>query len=327
VIKLFKRNDIVPFIAIIFIALIIKWNALIHPPSIIDIDSFNRGFVFQWKWIFNFYTSSPHLSVGLALLLQIVFAFYFNLVMNSERLFARKSFIPALSFIIITSWLPFFTLFSTAFIANFFIFAAFAQTLKLYNLPHARRACFDIGCLLGIAILFYFPAISCILLCFLLILLLRPFVLQETIAFLSGIICVVYLTAGIIFVFGNLKSAISHSFYHFALPLKIALPAASLTASIVSITLLVYGAFLINQTGEQNSMAVRKKWNAVFFYCIFGLILGIFSPIFPSYTWIFALTPFSILLSQAFQHKNEKFNNFTLYFLMLALLIVQWMLI
>jgi hypothetical protein len=102
---------------------------------------------------------------------------------------------------------------------------------------------------------------------------------------------------------------------------------ATLISSVVSISLFLYGAFLINQTGEQNSMAVRKKWNALFFYSLFALFVGLFSPIFPSYTWIVTITPFSILLSQAFQHKQEKFNNFTFFIFIIILLFTQWIFI
>jgi hypothetical protein len=327
VISIFKRNDIGPFIALCIISVILHWRGIVHPPAISSIEYFHRGFLFEYKWLLAFYGHWASLCMIFACLLQFIFAIYFNYVLNRERLFARKTYLPALSFILLSSWMSSFSILSMPVVANFLLFIAFAKSLSLYHLPNARKSCFEIGLLVSLASVFYFPAVGFIILFLLLIILLRPFQLQEFIAYLLGILLVYYLAAGLLFVFGNLSSTTHHLFFHFSLPLKIASPKITIISSIVSILLFMYGAFLINNTGEQNSMAVRKKWNAVFFYCVFGLIAGIFSQIFPSYTWILTITPFSILLSQAFQHRTEKYNNFTLYFLMAVLLFTQWVLV
>lgn len=51
---------------------------------------------------------------------------------------------------------------------------------------------------------------------------------------------------------------------------------------------------------------------------------NIISTQFPSSYFILALTPFSILLSQSFQNRKEKWNIFTFFFLMISVLSMQW---
>ena len=73
-------------------------------------------------------------------------------------------------------------------------------------------------------------------------------------------------------------------------------------------------------------MAVKKKWNAVVLYLFVAMGAGIFYPVFPGVPWILTMAPISILLSQAFQHNQEKYNTFTFYFLLAAVLLIQWLL-
>lgn len=326
-IQVFKRKDISPVFFLVFIYLGVRLFAFTHvtPPSLLD--NFELGLVFKWSWLSNLHVNWPILSNIIYFIVHVSFSFYLNYVINRERFFAKKSFLPALAYLLLSSWFPTTGVLSLAFVSNVCLFIAFSLVLQLYNLSKARGTCFSIGLWVGLACLAYFPAVLFVLLFVMLIFLLRPFVIQEILAYFIGLICVIYFAGAWFFLTGNLTKSLNQVYFHFALPLNLQSPMATLISSVVSISLFLYGAFLINQTGEQNSMAVRKKWNALFFYSLFALFVGLFSPIFPSYTWIVTITPFSILLSQAFQHKQEKFNNFTFFIFIIILLFTQWMFI
>ncbi|MBP6624925.1 MAG: hypothetical protein KA198_07120 [Chitinophagaceae bacterium] len=321
---IFKRNDALAFASLLVLHLVLKIKVILHPPEIANLEKFYQGFFFQWKWLKQFYIASPGIYIFLSSILFFLFILYVNVIVNEERLFYRKSYVPALSLVLFSAFIPELCLFSTIFIANVFIFIAFAKTLLLYSHAKPRKACFDIGLFVALASLFYFPAILLIFLFILIFALLRPLVIQEIFAFLIGILTSFYFAITLSYLLGNWTQIKSKLNFHLFLPLKINNPIIFISSTLVGILLLVYGMFLLNQHGPKNPIAVRKKWNAVVLYAFFGLLAGLFSSVFPGLPWLLAITPFSIILSQTFQNNKEKFNIFTFYFIIIALIIGQW---
>lgn len=303
---------------------IMRLKYILHPPKLETIEGFHQGFLFQWKGLFNFFTTHPNLYVGLSVIVSIAFAVYFNFVINREKIFARKTYIPAFAFMLYSSFLPSLAIFSTVFIANAFIFIAFANILGSYNATSPQKTFFNTGLFLGLATLFYFPAIILFILFVILILIVRPFKLQELFAYIFGVITPFYFVGIILFLQGKWKSYTQHLFYHIHLPLKTISTPIFIALSIISIMMLVYGLFLVNQSQGKNTTGVRKKWNCIGFYVFFTAISGLFSTIFPALTWLIFATPFSIVLAQSLQNNKEKFNTFTFYFLLIMLFTIQW---
>ena len=195
---------------------------------------------------------------------------------------------------------------------------------QLINAAKPRRACFNIGLLVSVATLFYFPSILFFFLFLALLLLLRPFLLEENIAFILGILTPIYLALSVIFLSDKWHDMKNFVHFNITPPLKTMSITPLLIITIVSITLLVYGLFLTNQAGSKNAIAVRKKWNAVVIYLFFACIAGIFSSVFPGYTWILTVAPISIIVSQTFMHKNERYNAMAFYLVLISILVIQW---
>jgi hypothetical protein len=247
-------------------------------------------------------------------------------VINREKFLDRKSYLPALSFIIFSSFAPVLNIFSTAFIANILLFTAFSKMMELYHISNPRKACFDVGLLVSLAALFYFPSILFFFLFLALLLLLRPFVLEENLAYILGIVTPFYIAYALIYLSGHSTKLDTITFLNLTPPLKTMPVVPLLIMTVVSISMLMYGLFLVNQAGIKNAIAVRKKWNAVVIYLFFACIIGIFANTFPGIPWILSIPPISIILSQTFLSNKEKYNTFTFYFLILAILALQWML-
>jgi hypothetical protein len=298
---------------------------ILHPPKVETIEGFQQGFFFQWKGLLNFYNAHPSLYVGLSTIFFIVFAVFFNFIINREKIFARKSFIPGFAFMLYSSFLPSQCIFSTVFIANGLIFLAFANVLSTYNITSPQKIFFNAGLFLGLATLFYFPAILLFILFIILILMVRPFKWQEFFAYLLGVTTPFYTVGMLLFLLGSWKKYTKHLYFRIHLPLKIISTPIFISLSVVSILMLVYGLFLVNQSQGKNTTGVRKRWNCIGFYFVFASMVGLFSATFPALTWLVAVTPFSIVLSQSLQNIKEKFNIFTFYFLLFMLFSIQWL--
>ena len=323
-VNIFKRNDISTAIVLVVMSFIMRLKYILHPPKVETIEGFQEGFFFQWKGLYNFYIAHPSLYIGLSTILFIVFAVYFNFIINREKIFARKSFIPGFAIILYSSFLPSFSIFSTVFIANVFIFLAFANVLSAYNIYSPQKIFFNAGLFLGFATLFYFPSILLFILFILLILMIRSFKWQEFLAYIFGVITPFYIGALYLFLIGKWHSYTKHLYFRMHFPTKIIATPIFITLSIITGIMLVYGLFLVNQFQNKNTTGVRKKWNCIGFYFVFASIVGLFSVRFPSLTWLMAVTPFSIILSQSLQNNKEKFNTFTFYFLLILLFSIQW---
>lgn len=325
--QVFKRNNISAYIALLLIAVLCKMKYLLHPDLVrADSMAFDALF-FNMNKLKSFFRLQPTLYILLSLLMQFALAVYLNAVVNRQKLYPHKNYFTALSFILITSLLPVFNFFSVAFIANLFVLISFSSVLGLSNTTLPRKACFNIGLLLGLAVFFYFPAILFVLLFILFIWLLRPFLLQELLAYLIGFATPLYFAMAMLYLNGNLKQVLSHLQLHLQLPLKHSQTLPLAVFALIGLIYLVYSLYLSGQSSFKNAMIVKKKWRFITAYLLFGLVAGSFSGIFPQTYFILALTPFSILLSQSFHNRNEKLNIFTLFFLIISALCVQWILL
>ena len=324
--RIFKLNDLSSAIAMVFLTFVLKARYIWHPPALSEMDNFHRGLLFSFSGLARFYEKHPSIYVFFSVMILFGFSIYFNYVVNRERFLQKKSYLPAMSFLLFSSFAPILNVFSTAFIANIFLFMAFSKTMQLYQIAKPRKACFDIGLLVSLASLFYFPSILFFFLFLALLLLLRPFVLEENMAYIIGILTPIYLAFALVYLTGHWNDIGKLVFLQLTPPIKTMSILPLVIMTVVSITMFVYGLFLVNQAGIKNAIAVRKKWNGVVLYFFFACFIGIFAKNFPGVPWILTITPISIILSQTFLNNKEKYNTFTFYFLLVAVLAIQWLL-
>ena len=200
----------------------------------------------------------------------------------------------------------------------------FSYVLKLSSTPQPRKWCFNVGLMLSIAVMFYFPVILFLPLFMLFFWIFRPFALQENVACILGFLTPVYLMLAVFYLQGRLPKAFASLNNHIQYPSKILQPIPVFIFIGICILLMLISVFVSNQNAFKNAILTRKKWRIVNVYLFFALIIALLSTQFPSSYFILALTPFSILLSQSFQNRKEKWNIFTFFFLMISVLSMQW---
>lgn len=120
-----------------------------------------------------------------ATLIVLVQALIFNRIINNHSLLAKPSYLPALLYITGTSLFLQFLVLSPALICNFLIIIIIDKFLKLSRAVGAMSIMFDVGMLIAIGTLIYFPFILMLLMLWLSLLMYRPFNWRE---WLSGFI-------------------------------------------------------------------------------------------------------------------------------------------
>jgi hypothetical protein len=326
VLRIFKQNDISSVFAIVIFTFLLKAKYMLHPPGLNELDNFQHGMLFSFPQLASLYNAHPSFYVFLSVCLLLCFSMYFNVVVTREKFLQGKSYLPALSFLILSSFAPVLNIFSTATIASLILFIAFSKTMQLYQTTNPRKVCFDIGILVSVAALFYFPSILFVFLFLALLLLLRPFSLEENMAYFLGVLTPVYLSLALIYLSGHWYDLHTIVFLNLTPPIKTMALIPLVMLTVVSTSMLVYGLYLVNQAGIKNAISVRKKWNGVVLYLFFACVIGIFSNVFPGVPWILTMAPISIILSQTFLNNKEKYNTFTFYFLIIVVILVQWVL-
>ncbi len=161
----------------------------------------------------------------IALALLFFQALLFNNWMDALKITDRPTYIPALVFLLATSFFPAFADLSAPLVANF-IFLFFYQSL--YN-SYDKATCFgrsfDLGLLMGIGVLLYPPCIVLLPLLYLGFAILRPFIWREWVIGFFGLATVLFLTGTGYYLFTGLEGVQHYAAYlfegwgiHFELP-------------------------------------------------------------------------------------------------------------
>ena len=158
--KLFNSNSI-SSLAILIILAIVLWSKAFF--NIIPI--FNTIPVSPlYKFVFNFLHEYKILSAFIALALIISEALLLNHVLRANDLIPKNSYLGAYIFIIISSLFSDIILLNPILIINIFIITMIGMFLPLYEKREAYATVFNMGTLLSVASMFYFPSFILILL-------------------------------------------------------------------------------------------------------------------------------------------------------------------
>lgn len=133
--------------------------------------------------------------------LVVLGALLFNNLFQRYELIGRKNQLPGLCYVIAFSWSPFLLQYSHILIAQIFVLLVIRRIMLIYRQPNVVRELFDVGLFLGLAGLFYTPAILYLLGCWASLGVLRPFSLREYLMPVTGVLCIGGLFFGLNFIF------------------------------------------------------------------------------------------------------------------------------
>lgn len=105
----------------------------------------------------------PVLSISLAALLSFIQALFINDIVNENKIVAKKNYMAGLLFIIISSLFKESLQLTPALLSLTFVILSTHRMFSLIKKEKAFGDVFDVGFLVAIAVLFYFPAILFIL--------------------------------------------------------------------------------------------------------------------------------------------------------------------
>jgi hypothetical protein len=319
VVGIFKANNPLNTFLLFIYGLLLKLSFFsnAHVPVIKKTDGvFFRALITWLNKVSDGWTIIYPLITYLLLFIQAV---TFNKLINNKRLIQRSTFLPAMSYLLITSFFPEWNTLTAALIINTIMIWIWAKMNNLYNSSSPKTDLFNIGMIIGLSSFFYIPSLSFAVLIVFALVLTRPFHLSEWVIALLGVITPFYLLIAWLFLSDKLKnyklSAFTLTYPRFQQGYW------SLAAIALILIGFLTGTYFVQQNLRRQVVQVRNGWSLILFY----LVISVIAP-FINYThtfeyWILTAVPLSAFVACAFLYPSKKLFPALLHWAMVGLII------
>lgn len=244
----------------------------------------------------------------------------FNKIVNDQRLTQQPTYLPAMSYLLITSLFPEWNILSSALIVNTLLIWIWFKINSLYNTSNPKTSLFSIGMVTGIASFFYFPSLAFALLIASALILYRPFDITEWLIALVGIIPPYYYLLAWLFLSDNFKFyklpllTVTHPHFHQNY--------WQLTAIALLLTAFCTGAYFVQLNLRKQVVQIRKSWRLILFYLVITVFIPFINDTESLQNRIITAVPLSAFTAAAFLYPSRKWFPRLLHWLMAAFVIV-----
>lgn len=189
-IQLFRSHNPINIFWLVVVLFIMRINVLAHLPVSPDASFtglFSRLLVPAPAAYFSF--SGNILWAAIIVLIQ---ALWFNYCINNNNLLGKPSFLPALLFVTVSSLFTSFYKLSEPLICNFLMIWMLQKLLQFYKTEEATSTAYDLGLIVGIGTLIYFPFVVLFVVIWIGLLIFRAFNWHEWASALMGFLTILF---------------------------------------------------------------------------------------------------------------------------------------
>lgn len=319
-IGIFRQKSPANILLLLLFSLFIKAPIFLHPhvPVIHPKD----GILFHTilRWMQPVGNNYPALYSLLAFFILFIQALWLNRIMNEQRMMQRQNFLPAMSFMLITSLFPEWNYFSAPLLVNFALLYLIGVSFQMYNQNQGKGAIFNAGLAIGIASFLFFPSVVFFLLALFSLMIMRPFRFNEWVICLLGATMPMYVYGVYLFFIDKLD-------FQRVLPfLNIKIPALHQTIWIATSTFLVVLPFLIGGYYVQGNLRrvliqVRKSWSILLIYLLLALFVPFLNTANSFENWVIATIPLATFHSCTYFYPAKKWVPAFIFWLTTAFII------
>ena len=257
----------------------------------------NSDAAFLYKKLFEFLdgysTGTPLLFPVITYLLLFSQSLQLNRLINVNRMMQRTTYLPAVAYLVTTSLLPEWNIFSPSLIANTFVLLVFNSLFSLYNEQRVKGTVYNIGLCAGVSSFFFFPALTLFIWVIFGLLVMRPVRVNEWLVCLLGVTTPFYLYAAWLFLNDQ------WSWENLIKPVSVSVPHVVQSAWLAGAGLLLVIPFLVGGYYVQDNLRrmliqVRKNWSLFLIYLLFALFVPFLDKNPGSLeNWILVVIPFA----------------------------------
>jgi hypothetical protein len=301
VVGIFKQKNPGNAFILLLYALALKFPFFLHPEKHIANEGDNYIFNIIIKFIDSFADGSPLVYSILAFMLLFAQATLLNRIGNSLRLLPRPNFLIGMSYILITSLVHEWNLFSAPLVVNSLLIWIWYRLTNMYNHNNPKTAIFNISMMVGILPLIYSPAVVFLLLLMFALIVTRPFRITEWLVALLGFTTPYYFLFVILFLANQWN-------WHKVIPvISFHLPRLPSSLWVTSGIMFMVVPFLIGAWYAQSNLGkmliqMRKSWSLLLMLLIVSVLIILLNPGNNYLHWLPVVVPLATFHAAAYYY-------------------------
>lgn len=264
---------------------------------------------------------SPILYPFLAYLLLYTQAISLNKVINDNRMMQRQTFLPAMSYLLVTSLVPEWNYFSAPLLVNSILVFVLAGLFQTQNMQQAKGTIFNVGLGIGIASFIFFPTVVFMIWAIFGLMLMRPFRINE------WLLCILGMTAPYYFYPVYLFLTDQFSLQKILPYIDISLPRFRQSGWIAVSSLLlcvpfILGAYYVQENLRRVLIQVRKGWSLILLYLLAAVLVPFLNTGQSFENWVIAAIPLAGFHACAYLYIPRKIIPFVVFWALIAFIVV-----
>jgi hypothetical protein len=268
----------------------------------------------------HFFTTGA--NIFLAAVLVLVQAILLNYLVNHYNLLGKPTFLPALMYITVSGLFTPFLLLSPPLICNFLVIWMLFKLFDLYKGEDAKSTAYDLGMIVALGSLIYFPFIYLFLVVWIALIIFKPFNWREWIAGVLGY-GTIYFFLAVFYYLNNRLNEFSGIWAPLGtkFPDKINIDYYNYLVLIPVIIILFLCFVKLRENFFRSYVQVRKSFQLLFFvFLIAGLSFYVKAEFHLNH-FLLCTIPCAIFFAYYFLYATNKWVFETLFFLLLVSII------
>lgn len=250
---------------------------------------------------------SPIANIFLAMVVTFVQAILFNRIINNHGLLAKPSYLPALLYVTGSSLFLQFLILSPPLICNFLLIWIMDKFLKIGKTANAMMTMFDVGMIIALGTLIYFPFIVLLIMLWLSLLLYRSFNWREWISGIIGFLTIFFFIAVFYYWNNNINQ-----FYQIWRPLVNKFPSVlkinynDYLVLIPISVIIILATLQLRENFFRSFISTRKAFQMLFFMFVVAILSFYTKPDFRVYHFLLCVPPGAVLLAYYFSNAKKR---------------------
>lgn len=271
-----------------------------------------------YVWLFG---ADSNISLALGILLVISGGFLLNRIIDTHKILPERNNLVAFFYILFSSIHPSFLYANPVLFSNLFIIIALGQLFSVYNQKNVLREIFNASLLVGVASLFYFPAILMLFLIWATFIIIRPFEWRNYVISLFGPLVVSLWLGAYYFLTDQLPLLLTKyaSFNNYFEQLNISGFSYVVLSVLIIIALVAFSSLLKGLS--KNTVRVKNLLRVISIYFILTLLTILLTNQDYFSTYIFVLVSFAVYTANYFDYLKRNWIGNALIILLIILVL------
>lgn len=264
----------------------------------------------------------PHQNVFLTLGLTFIQGIFLNSIINHYNFLGRPNFMVALMYMTLVSVFTPFLVLSPPLICNFITIWMLSKLFNIYKLNDVKGLMFDLGLIVGIGSLIYFPFIVMMLLLWISLIIFRPFNWREWVTPLLGFITI-YFLLGVIYFWTDRTQEFYQIFepLGYSFPKELALNVYDYLVTAPIFVALLFFLYVLKDHFFKSVVHLRKSFQLLFFMIVLTTGSFYLNNHITINHFLLCAPPIAIYLAFYFMNSKNKWVYEVLYFVIVLTII------